>query len=189
MLVPDGRRLVWGWVNGFKSGHGWNGCLTLPRELSLSKDGRLRQEPAPELRKLRGKSVEWKNVSLTAETKPLKLPATNTMEVEIEIESNRAESIAIGIKSASNEAYAVDMSFENSKLKLNGLEAPLPFAEKGKLNLRLFLDRSVLEVFANQTLCATKVISPLTDGATLEIQAKGQAKAKYIRAWLMNSIW
>jgi len=34
----------------FKSGHGWNGCRTLPRELSLSKDGqyRLRQEPAPE---------------------------------------------------------------------------------------------------------------------------------------------
>src|SRR4029077_4868129 len=148
-----------------------------------------RQEPAPELRKLRGKSVEWKNVPLTAETKPSKLPATNTMEIEIEIESNGAESVAIGIKSASHHSYAVDMSFKNSKFKLNGLEAPLPFAEKGKLNLRLFLDRSVLEVFANDTLCATKVISPLRDNATLEIHAKGQAKAKYVKAWPMNSIW
>jgi beta-fructofuranosidase len=157
--------------------------------LSLSKDAQLRQEPAPELRKLRGKSVEWKNVPLTAEAKPFKLPATNTMEIELEIEANGAQSIAIGIKSASNEAYAVDMTFENSKWKLNGLEAPLSFAEKGKLNLRLFLDRSVLEVFANRTLCATKVIPPLTDGATLEIHAKGQAKAKIVKAWPMNSIW
>src|SRR6266850_4556415 len=188
MLVPDGRRLVWGWVNGFKSGHGWNGCLSLPRELSLTKDGQLRQEPAPELGKLRGKSVEWKNVPLSADTKPFKLPATNTMEIELDIESNGAESLAIGIKSASNDSYAVDMSFENSKFKLSDLEAPLSLAEKkGNLNLRLFLDRSVLEVFANGTLCATKVISPLTDNATLEIHAKGQAKAKYVKAWPMNS--
>jgi beta-fructofuranosidase len=190
MLVPDGRRIVWGWVNGFKSGHGWNGCLTLPRELGLSKGGQLRQEPAPELGKLRGKSVEWRNVPLSADTKPFNLPGTNAIEIELEIESNGAENIAIGFKSASTDSYAVDMSFEYSIFKLNGLEAPLSLAErKGNLNLRLFLDRSVLEVFANQTLCATKVISPLTGNATLEIRAKGQAKAKYVKAWPMNSIW
>jgi beta-fructofuranosidase len=190
MLVPDGRRLMWGWVTGFKSGHAWNGCLTLPRELSLSKDGKLRQKPAPELKKLRGKSVEWKNVPLTAETKSFKLPATNTFEIELEIESNGAESVAIGIKGASKESYAVDTSFENSKFKFSGLEGPLSLAEnKGNLKVRLFLDRSVLEVFANQTLCATKVIPPLNENATLEIRAKGQAKAKYVKAWPMKSIW
>jgi beta-fructofuranosidase len=190
MLVPDGRRIVWGWVNGFKSGHGWNGCLTLPRELSLSKDGQLRQEPAPELKKLRGKPVEWKNVSLTAETKPFELPATNTMEIELQIESNGAESFAIGIKNASDDAHAIEMIFENSKFKFNGLEAPLSGNEKkGNLNVRLFLDRSVLEAFVNETLCATKVISPLTDNAILEIRAKGKAKAKFVKAWLMTSIW
>jgi sucrose-6-phosphate hydrolase SacC (GH32 family) len=73
---------------------------------------------------------------------------------------------------------------------MGNLEAPLSSNEKkDNLNLRLFLDRSVLEVFANQTLCATKVISPLTNDATLEIRAKGQAKAKYFKAWPMNSIW
>jgi len=190
MLVPDGRRLMWGWVTGFKSGHAWNGCLTLLRELSLSKDGKLRQKPAPELKKLRGKSVEWKNVPLTAETKSFKLPATNTFEIELEIESNGAESVAIGIKGASKESYAVDTSFENSKFKFSGLEGPLSLAEnKGNLKVRLFLDRSVLEVFANQTLCATKVIPPLNENATLEIRAKGQAKAKYVKAWPMKSIW
>jgi beta-fructofuranosidase len=190
MLVPNGRRIVWGWVTGFKSGRGWNGCLTLPRELSLAIDGQLRQEPAPELKKLRGKSVEWKNVPLSADSKPFKLPATNTIEIELEIELNGAENMAIGIKNTSNDSHALDMTFENSKFKMGGLEAPLSSDEKkGNLNLRLFLDRSVLEVFANHTLCATKVVSPLTDNTTLEIRTSGQAKAKYVKAWPMNSIW
>ena len=50
------------------------------------------------------------------------------MEIELEIESNGAERIAIGIKNASSDSYVVNMSFENSKFKLNGLEAPLPLA-------------------------------------------------------------
>jgi beta-fructofuranosidase len=190
MLIPSGRRLVWGWVNGFKSGNGWNGCLTLPRDVSLTKDGQLRQEPAPELRKLRGKSVEWKNIPLSREAKSFTLPATNTMEIELEIEPNDAESIMIGIKSASNDPHALDMTFENSKFKMGGFEVRLSLAEKkGNLNLRLFLDRSVLEVFANQTLCTTKVISPLTDNATLEIRAHRGAKANYVKAWQLISIW
>ncbi len=45
MLVPDGRRLVWGWINGFPDGRGWNGCLSVPRLLSFSSDGQLRQNP------------------------------------------------------------------------------------------------------------------------------------------------
>ena len=190
MLVPNGRRVMWGWVTGFKSGHGWNGCLTLPRDLSLTKDGQLQQQPAPELKKLRGKSVEWKNVALSADAKQFKLLATNTMEIELQIESNGAESISIGIKSASKESNAVEMTFENSKFKFSGLEAPLSVAEnKGNLNVHLFLDRSVLEVFANRTLCATKVISPLTEDAILEIRATGRVKARSVKAWPMNSIW
>src|SRR5439155_3203781 len=43
MLVPDGRRLVWGWVNDFPGGRGWNGCLSLPRQLSFSREAELRQ--------------------------------------------------------------------------------------------------------------------------------------------------
>src|SRR5207247_1585137 len=54
MEDPKGRRLLWGWVKGFKDDRGWNGCLTLPRVIILGLDGHLRQSPAPELQKLRG---------------------------------------------------------------------------------------------------------------------------------------
>src|SRR5262249_30879837 len=150
----------------------------------------LRQEPAPELRNLRGKSVEWKNVSLSADSKSFKLPGGNIIEIDLEIESVGAEGISIGIKNASNDSNALDFSFEDSKFRFSGLQAPVSLDDKkGNLNVRLFLDRSVLEIFANQTLCATKVISPLTDDATLQIRTRGQAKAKSVKAWPMNSIW
>ena len=52
-LVDDkGRRILWGWVRGFKDKRGWNGCLSVPRILTL-EGGKLIQKPAPELAALR----------------------------------------------------------------------------------------------------------------------------------------
>jgi beta-fructofuranosidase len=52
-LVDDkGRRILWGWVRGFKEKRGWNGCLSLPRILTL-EGNKLVQKPAPELAVLR----------------------------------------------------------------------------------------------------------------------------------------
>jgi beta-fructofuranosidase len=52
-LTDDkGRRILWGWVRGFKEKRGWNGCLTVPRILTL-EGNKLIQKPAPEMAALR----------------------------------------------------------------------------------------------------------------------------------------
>ncbi len=190
MLVPDGRRLVWGWVNGFLGGRGWNGCLSLPRELSFSRDGQLLQKPAPQLSKLRGDSVSWRNTRLGGENKSFPLPAGNTLEIEAEIDLQTASSVRLEIKSA-NKPPQVVMSFNGLELQVLDAKSPLTLA-KGvrKLKLRIFLDRSVLEVFANETVCITKTIAPIEADALLEIRAEGGgAVAKRIQAWPMKTIW
>ena len=82
--------------------------------------------------------------------------------------------------------------------KFNGLElqvldaiAPLTLARgERKLKLRIFIDRSVLEVFANDTVCITKKITPMEAGAVLELHADGgNAIAKKIQAWPLKTIW
>jgi sucrose-6-phosphate hydrolase SacC (GH32 family) len=74
------------------------------------------------------------------------------------------------------------MTGAEGRLSLSGPEQ--------QLDLRIFIDRSVLEIFANDTLCATKIISPLEAGATLQISAPdGSAQAKRIEAWPMKTIW
>ncbi len=191
MQVPDGRRLVWGWVNGFPDGHGWNGCLSLPRQLSLSRDGQLRQNPAPQLGRLRGEPAEWKNIRLENRGETLPLPNTNTLEIRAEIDLMTAKSIELTIQGGAKAEPPVAVSFDGAELQVLDTKAPLTFANGGrKLTLRIFVDRSVLEVFANETVCVTKIIAPLAANATLEIRAEGgSATVKRIQAWPMNTIW
>ena len=191
MQVPDGRRLVWGWVNGFPGGHGWNGCLSAPRLLSLSRDGQLRQNPAPPLRRLRGKSVEWRKIRLENGGQTLALPETNTLEIKAEIDLKTATRFEVEFRSGIHEAPPINVIFTGSALQVMDAKAPLSLG-KGKRTLKLdiFIDRSVLEVFANETACITKIIAPLDGGATLEIRAQGgAANSKRIQAWPIKTIW
>jgi beta-fructofuranosidase len=191
MQVPDGRRLVWGWVNGFPGGHGWNGCLSLPRQLSFSRGGELLQNPAPQLSRLRGGKIEWQNIRLENGGETLTLPKTNALEIAAEIDLPTAKNIALEFKSGEKNTPPIVVSFGESELKVADATAPLPLAQNGKtLKLRIFFDRSVLEVFANETVCCTKRIVPLDCNATLEIRADGGgANMKRIQAWPMKSIW
>ena len=191
MQVPDGRRLVWGWLNGFPGGHGWNGCLSLPRLLSLSRDGRLRQNPAPQLVKLRGQPVEWKNLRLENSGETLSLPKTNTLEILAEMDLPTAKSITLEIKSGTRAAAPIRVNFTNSELQVLDAKAPLTLAKRQrKLILHIFIDRSVLEVFAGGTVCVTKIIAPLDASATLEIRAEGgAANVRSVQAWPLKTIW
>jgi len=83
----------------------------------------------------------------------------------------------------------IELSPSEFKMKDADLSLALDKSERN-LGLRIFIDRSVLEVFVNETACATKVISPLDAGATLELQTRGGiAQAKQVQAWPMKTIW
>jgi sucrose-6-phosphate hydrolase SacC (GH32 family) len=85
----------------------------------------------------------------------------------------------------------IAVNFNGSELQVMDAKAPLPLAKGGtKLSLHLFVDRSVLEVFANETVCVTKIISPLDANPVLGIRAEcGVARAKLIQAWPIDTIW
>ncbi|HTB83682.1 MAG TPA: glycoside hydrolase family 32 protein [Candidatus Sulfotelmatobacter sp.] len=191
MQVSDGRRLVWGWLNGFPGGLGWNGCLSLPRQLGLGRDGQLRQNPAPQLSKLRGKKVGWKDVQMSNGSEKLTLPKTNTLEIQAEIDMQSANRIELGISSGVKDAPVIAVTFDGAELQVVDAKAPLLLAKgERKLTLRIFIDRSVLEVFANETVCVTKIIAPLDANPTLTIRADGgPAVAKQMQSWPMHTIW
>ena len=191
MQVPDGERLVWGWINGFPSGRGWNGCLSVPRLLSLSGDGRLHQSPAPQLAALRGKSVQWRNLRLEpgALAQPLRLPDTNTFEIRADIDLESATGLLLTFSSGAGDARRIIIG--PTRNRKTEADVALVVDEKEQhLSLAIFVDRSVLEIFANESLCATKVISPLEGGAILDLETlDGTALAKEVRCWPMKTIW
>lgn len=189
MLIPDGRRLVWGWVNGFPGGHGWNGCLSLPREISFSRKGELRQVPAPQLTKLRGKKSSWRNLNIKSEPQSIALPGGNTFELETQIDLQSAAELTLQIKS-DYDAPPITIAFTGLELRVQDARHPF-FLSKGdrELRLRIFVDRSVLEVFVNEAVVFTKTITPF-EARALELSAVGSpAKLKRANFWPMNSIW
>jgi len=189
MQIPDGRRLVWGWLNGFPPGQGWNGCLSLPRQLNLSRGGDLRQTPAPQLAKLRGPCVKWSHVQAGSEEKTFALPATNTLEISLEMEWQSTNNVQLGLKNGTNDASPIVIHFNDAELQVLDAKAPLTLSpDQSTLHLDIFLDRSVLEVFANDTVCITKIISPLGQHPVLSLHTDGGvARVRRVQAWPLKT--
>ncbi|MCB0125842.1 MAG: glycoside hydrolase family 32 protein, partial [Caldilineaceae bacterium] len=61
---PNGRCILLGWIRGFPSGKGWNGCLALPRVLAIAPDGRPEQLPLPQLQQLRDQHIGQSDLQL-----------------------------------------------------------------------------------------------------------------------------
>jgi len=191
MLLPEGGRLVWGWINGFPSGRGWNGCLSLPRQLSISQNGELKQVPAPELTRLRGNPVVWRNIHSEAAARSLQLPQTNTLEILAEIDLGKAEAAELVFNNGINDMKSLVVNFDGAQLTITDVKAPCRSAGSARrLKLRIFLDRSVLEVVANDTVWVTKTIPPLDTHATLSVRsAGGAANFRLVQVWPMKTIW
>jgi beta-fructofuranosidase len=192
MLLQDGGRIVWGWINGFPSGHGWNGCLSVPRRLSVTRDGLLRQTPAPELARLRGRPSEWRNLHLGSREEALPLPRTNALEILADIDLGKASAVALELRTDAKDAKPIAISYDGKQLTVDGTSAPLSSGSDGvrKVEFRIFADHSVLEVTANETVWVTKTISVLDPHSTLILRSdNGPATLKSLHAWPMLTIW
>lgn len=190
MEDAKGRRLLWGWVNGYEGGRGWQHCLTLPRVLSLGPDGLLLQEPAPELQGLRGEYRAEEAVELGAMPHVLDRVRGDTLEIIAEFERGDAESFGLKVFRSADGKRAVSIGFDGRHLEVAGTKAPLELRPDEALRLHVFLDKSVLEVYANGRTCVTRVVQPEADDQGVEAFARGgEATLKGLDSWTLGSIW
>lgn len=150
-----GRRVLWGWIRGFKDGQGWNGALTVPRRLQVS-NGRLHQTPVEELSKLRGKELHSVRGKL-AKSETLNLDNPNSgaqLEINSEMHSGNTTGVRI-FKTATDPG--LEISYANGVLKVGDRSASLVLGPNDPVRLQIYVDRSVVEVYANGTVCLTKV--------------------------------
>lgn len=104
-----GRWLLWGWLQEHRKvgSYAYAGCLTLPRVLHVTSEGRLIQAPIPEVDKLRKKerSFAVHRVSIHPEaTYPIKHVRSERLDIQCSIE--RGSSSAAGLLFRSHEAEA-----------------------------------------------------------------------------------
>jgi beta-fructofuranosidase len=191
MLDPNGRRLMWGWINGFKGGHGWNGCLTMPRILTVGSDDQLRQEPAPELKQLRGEKSKSTEVALDNAAQVIEMVKGDTLEIIAEFERGDAKSFGLRVRRSNDGQRGTSISYDDNLLQVAGAKVPFKLLPREKtLKLHVFLDKSVMEVFANNRACSTRVIYPGENDLGVEAFATGgKARLRSLEAWPLRSIW
>jgi beta-fructofuranosidase len=175
MEDPQGRRILWGWVNGFQPGKGWNGCLTLPRILTLGPDLQLSQGPAPEIfTGLRGKSVAANAYE------------GNTFELVADFDLSRPRPCGLRLLPTEEPKSSITIEHRNGVLTAGNIKSPLNLTpEEKKLTLRVFVDRSVVEIYVNDRVCIT-VVRPHGD-KNLRIDPIGNWQSS--TAWELGSIW
>jgi len=186
----QGRRILLGWICGFKPKRGWNGCMSLPRVLTLDQDQRLIQSPAPELKKLRGRHRAVQKLELSSKETRLKDIEGDTMEILAEFEAGNAEAFGLKLRQSEDGKNALIIRYTNGNLNVAGTDVPLTLLS-GRLKLHLFIDKSVIEVFINDgATSVTRVEYPGENDLGVSVFAEnGNALLMSLDAWKIRSIW
>ena len=205
------RWLMWGWIREARprdqyAAAGWASCLTLPREISMDATGGLVVKPATELQQLRTAVLYRNEVALTLD-RPDALDGVSGDRLEISLRATSASCDSLGIqfrRSPDGAQYTQlvydycsgamrltrDKSTDTAEITLDPCEYALRLGDDEPLNLTIYLDNSVIEIYANDRLSMTSRIYPSRDDAQgLRLYAVGGAATAQVAVWQMGSIW
>jgi beta-fructofuranosidase len=208
LLDDKGRRIMWAWLFDepefrVRSEHGWSGTMSLPRVLWLGDDGLLRMDVPEEIEALRYGAVKKEHLSVPSDTEvPVDGIGGNSLELIIEMES--AEASQFGVKVCvspdGEEETSIFYDAAEGKLKVDtrksGPEgtpktveaAPFELKDGERLKLRIFVDKSVVEVFANSRQAVMRRIYPArSDSVGVRLSATGgDAEVHTLEAYNMT---
>ncbi len=171
--APENRRILVGWTNDWAyardvpTGTGWRGNFAVPRELSLRRTAQgltLVQQPVPELRRFGKEAVNLKNLALKAGAAGYEVPFRGeSYDLELTLKPAQAKVLTLNVLQGDAERTTLRYNVARQELTLDRTQSgnvgfnPL-FAstletvrvplQNGQLQLRLLVDKSVVEVFA-----------------------------------------
>jgi len=192
LVDNQGRTVLFGWIGGFESNRGWNGCLSLPRILSIGPDGHLRQRPPPELHELRDKHVRLDTLILNDTAHVIEGTKGDTLEIQVTFEPGNAKSFGIKMWYLDDGKEAATLRYDGQILDVNGTKVPFDLADDEKtFTLGIFIDKSVMEVFVNGGRASiTRCIEAAGKDISIELFAEaGSVTVNSCDVWQMKSIW
>ncbi|WP_314001260.1 GH32 C-terminal domain-containing protein [uncultured Paenibacillus sp.] len=186
----------------YKAGWAHNGGL--PVSLYLREDGRLGVEPIEELQSLRGKRlVSFTNKSAEEANDLLANVKGDMLDIVLELEPGTAKQFGLNVRRSPDgeEETLLYYDAEASTLNVNRRKTALDQLERSKgiqggrleingenLKLHIYLDRSMIEVYANGLKSLTTRAYPSrNDALGLQVWGDGSVNVKSMEAWGMNS--
>lgn len=160
-LAEDGRRIAIGWMDMWESPmpsqeHGWSGCFTLPRELTLSQQGKIIATPIEELKSLRHKTVNIAPAILEKNTTLAIHQNARCCELELtwDLENSPAEKFGFWLGSEvqfyiDNQSQKLTLSRHYPQYVISDSRS-IDLPQTKQLKIHAFIDRSCLEIFINE---------------------------------------
>jgi beta-fructofuranosidase len=205
MFVDEtGRCILFAWLRENRrraARHGWQGCMSLPRIITLDAQGWPQYAPAPELETLRREHTHYENIEIDPAA-PHALPHAHgdCLEIHALMRPGAAARCGLHVRSAPDRSEQTSIYYDTAKQQLivdrarssraphaqrAPQSAPLALSPGEPLDLRVFLDRSALEIFANARACLTTRIYPASPDSrhTALFAAGGPANALSFDAW------
>ncbi|UQZ32806.1 glycoside hydrolase [Paenibacillus sp. PK3_47] len=212
MVDPKtGRNIVFTIAQGdrtseleFQSGWAHNGGL--PLSVYLREDGRLGIEPIQELQSLRGEHrLSLRDKSLADANDLLRDIQGHMLEIQLELAPGSATKLGIKVRRTPDGAEETLLYYDwkESMLladrtlttqhpgeKCKGIQGGKLELSGENLQLHLYLDRSMVELYANGLKSLTTRVYPSRqDALGLELWGDGEALVKSLDIWEMKSIW
>jgi sucrose-6-phosphate hydrolase SacC (GH32 family) len=207
VLTPDGRRVMWAWLATLGMNDGRMDSRTiesLPRELELPADGILRIKPLRELETLRCDLTTVSDVQLNELTREI-LPSVaptgqqiamlpgDAAEIHITIAREQAARKLFGFTLFSDGkggGLPVLLRPETGGLRVGTTEAPFSVADlpaNEDVELRIFVDKYLVEVFANNRQALIASYSAYQGNSNLHAFTVGAPTTiKKIEIWKLN---
>lgn len=205
MTDAAGRHLAWAWAwegraEAAALEQGWAGLMTFPRELTLDCDGRLGIAPAAELRALRGTGETIGPCRLGPAHPPISAVAPGAafeLSATVAADDDATVSLVICASPDGAEQTTIGWHPRDRRLTLDrsrssrdpsargGVHGGIVAAPAGRLGLRVFVDASIVEVYANDRFTLTERIHPTRADATgIALSAgPGDALLERLEVW------
>ncbi|MFK3893913.1 levanase [Bacillus subtilis] len=213
----DSRRLWLGWMSNWQYANDvptspWRSATSIPRELKLkafTEGVRVVQTPVKELETIRGTSKKWKNLTISPASHNVLVGQSGDayeINAEFKVSPGSAAEFGFKVRTGENQFTKVGYDRRNAKLFVDRSEsgndtfnpafntgketAPLK-PVNGKVKLRIFVDRSSVEVFGNDgKQVITDIILPDRSSKGLELYAaNGGVKVKSLTIHPLKKVW
>ena len=205
MMDGCGRQILMFWMqcdNDKELSNGWSGVYTLPRIVWRAADGSLAQALAPEVSRLRIGDGTPRSLKLSGNGRASLLGAGGAVSeilvaaaredagcfrLEVLASEDGREKTVVGYDPSAGELF-VDARQSGSAGRRIEERAPLALAPGERLRLRVIVDRSIVEVFANDRQAISRRVYPqFADSENAYAVAAGGLPVELeTRTWTLN---
>jgi fructan beta-fructosidase len=208
--APDGERIFIAWMNNWRYAEAiptspWRGAMTFPRQLSLVEtiDGvRLAQQPVKSIESLR-ELVAWQEDALVEGEMILEDVQGRTLEIIADFEFDSATSFGMQLHRDRDTSVKITYDVAQDQLTVDrprhealSAQYPVFFAaplkvEDGRVQMRILLDESSVEIFANDgevSITSQQFIDSDFDNVAL-FANNGTVRLVSLAIYTINSVW